>query len=343
MPQSADTTLTPREAFARFQEAVLEGTTEDLPGLAADVVVEWPFNPPGRPRRIQGRDAFRALARRGQEALPLRFEEFRNVVIHEVGAEPDSIVVEYDLAATNTATGHNAAASFALILSVHDGQITHLREYQNVLAMAEALGHLPALLDSLGRPTAAHSVPHEKPTRDQVLPAGNQVLPAGNQVPPADHGPRAVFARYQNAVLQNSAGRMAVADLFAVDGVMEFPFTALGMPERVEGREAIRAWLRPNLGVGFRFEEYRNVVIHDTANPEVITVEHDIAGSILATGQPHQISYLYVIHVREGEIVLLRDYADLVDVMAALGGPSALAARVAGQAPNGKPTADLSP
>jgi ketosteroid isomerase-like protein len=34
------------------------------------------------------------------------------------------------------------------VLRVRDGQILHWREYQNVLAIAHALGQLPALLAS---------------------------------------------------------------------------------------------------------------------------------------------------------------------------------------------------
>lgn len=131
-------------------------------------------------------------------------------------------------------------------------------------------------------------------------------------------GPRAVFARYQQAVLANSADQMA--EVFAPDGVTEFPFRLPGIPPKVEGREGIRAWLAPAVGAAFRFEEYRDVVVHDTTDPEVIVVEHSIAGTTAANGQPAQISYVYVLQARDGEIVLLRDYANLVEGMRAAEG-----------------------
>jgi ketosteroid isomerase-like protein len=56
------------------------------------------------------------------------------------------IVVEYELAGTVTTTGRRAAAPFIGVLRVRDGKTVHWREYQNILAIADALGQLPALL-----------------------------------------------------------------------------------------------------------------------------------------------------------------------------------------------------
>jgi ketosteroid isomerase-like protein len=157
-------TLTPREAFIRWQHAVLSGFSEsrsDTNGtvsttstvstagrtayaddLADDLVVEWPFNPPGRPRRVEGRAAFEAIAGPGRAALPVRFEEFRDVVIHET-ADPEVIIAEYVLTGTVLTTGRQASAAFVTVLRVRDGKVVHVREYQDVAAMAAALGGPP--------------------------------------------------------------------------------------------------------------------------------------------------------------------------------------------------------
>jgi ketosteroid isomerase-like protein len=58
--------------------------------------------------------------------------------------------LEYGLAGTVTATGHRAAAPFIGVRRVRDGQITGWREYQDAIAIAHALGQLPALLASAG-------------------------------------------------------------------------------------------------------------------------------------------------------------------------------------------------
>jgi len=136
----------PREVFERMQQQWLGHTTDlgdDL--LAEDVVIEAPFAPPGRPRRFEGREEFLAFAEPERAAFPGRFEEVRNVVIHET-TDPEVIVVEYELAGTVTTTGRRAAAPFIGVLRVRDGKTVHWREYQNILAIADALGQLPALL-----------------------------------------------------------------------------------------------------------------------------------------------------------------------------------------------------
>jgi ketosteroid isomerase-like protein len=145
----------PREVFERMQQQWLGAATglgEDL--LAEDVVIEVPFAPPGRPRRFEGREQFLAFAEPERAAFPGRFEEVRNVVVHET-ADPEVIVVEYELAGTVTTTGRRAAAPFIGVLRVRDGKTVHWREYQNVLAIAEATGRLPDLLAAAASPHQA--------------------------------------------------------------------------------------------------------------------------------------------------------------------------------------------
>jgi len=74
--------------------------------------------------------------------MPVRVDEVRNVVVHET-ADPEVIVVEYEIAGTATTTGRQAAAAFIGVLRARGGKVAHWREYQNTLAIAEALGRLP--------------------------------------------------------------------------------------------------------------------------------------------------------------------------------------------------------
>ena len=131
--------MTPREVFDRMRERWLahEATFDDE-SLAADVVLEMPFAAPGRPARIEGRSRVLAFIRAGRAALPFRFDDCRTLAVHET-ADPATIVVEYELAATMTATGVSAAATFIGVLTVHEGRISCWREYQNPLAIAWAL------------------------------------------------------------------------------------------------------------------------------------------------------------------------------------------------------------
>ena len=154
----------PREVFARMQrqwvgDAADMEHIDDL--LADDVVVESPFAPPGRPRRFEGRTEFLAFAQAGRASMPpVRFEHCREIAVHDT-ADPEVIVVEYELGGVVTATNHRAVAPFIGVLRVRNGRIQHWREYQNVLAIAHALGQLPALLASMdtGGPGSAPPAP----------------------------------------------------------------------------------------------------------------------------------------------------------------------------------------
>jgi ketosteroid isomerase-like protein len=131
--------MTPREVFERMRARwIANETAFDDDSLAEGVVLEMPFAAPGRPARIEGRAAVLAFVRAGQASLPFRFDDCRPRAVHET-ADPATIVVEYELAATVTATGMSAAAPFIGVLTVHEGRITRWREYQNPLAVAWAL------------------------------------------------------------------------------------------------------------------------------------------------------------------------------------------------------------
>ncbi|MGH2884270.1 MAG: YybH family protein, partial [Solirubrobacteraceae bacterium] len=78
---------------------------------------------------------------------------------------------------------------------------------------------------------------------------------------PVAAAPREVLARYHRAMYDANAD--ALADLYAVDAVHEFPLLFPGMPTRMVGREQIRetyrtAWAATNASV----KEIRNVVVH---------------------------------------------------------------------------------
>jgi ketosteroid isomerase-like protein len=130
---------TPREIFALLSRDWLSNANvptfpRDL--LADDVVVEMPLAPPGWPSRIEGRQQFVALAEAGREAMPIRFEDCRNVVIHDT-ADSEGMVVEYELVGTLTTTSMQASAPVIAVFRVQDGRIAHWREYHNIAAMVQ--------------------------------------------------------------------------------------------------------------------------------------------------------------------------------------------------------------
>ncbi|TMQ91467.1 nuclear transport factor 2 family protein [Actinomadura soli] len=116
--------------------------------------------------------------------------------------------------------------------------------------------------------------------------------------------PRAVFQRLIDGVTARRPD--ALPRLYAEDAVVVHP---LARPaSRLEGREALRehfARLR-NLPVEMTA---RNIVVHQTADPEVIVAEFEYEGRNTETGEAFVVPNIFVLRVRDGRIVESRDYA----------------------------------
>ncbi len=137
-------------------------------------------------------------------------------------------------------------------------------------------------------------------------------------IPSAALGPRAILDHYRQAMLHKSADELA--DLYAIDAVHEFPFLFPGMPARHQGREEIRAGYR----AAWRTSPARpgridEIAVHESTDPEVITVEQVVTGTVTTTGAPFRLPGLLVMRVRDGEIVHVRDYMDGLAVAHAMG------------------------
>jgi len=129
---------------------------------------------------------------------------------------------------------------------------------------------------------------------------------------------REVVERVLRAGLAQDAD--AFAGLIAPDGHIEWPYLPAGVPSRVEGREPIREFLRARAAGLVRFDEYRNTVIHETTDPEVVIVEYDVHGIVVATGAPLHQRIIAVIRVRDGLVVSYRDYLNPLVLAEALAG-----------------------
>jgi ketosteroid isomerase-like protein len=119
----------------------------------------------------------------------------------------------------------------------------------------------------------------------------------------------------------------ALADLYAVDAVHEFPLFAPGRPPRYLGREEIRA----GYGAAWaatpaRVDEIRNVVVHETADPDLIVAEQEIAATMTTTGRAFTLGCCLVMRSRNGLLVHVRDYMDALGAAVALDRLPALAA-----------------
>ncbi len=113
-----------------------------------------------------------------------------------------------------------------------------------------------------------------------------------------------IVTRFHDAMLHKSADELA--DLYAEDGLHEFPFG--GLPP-YEGREEIRAGYRASWGATpAEVQEVRRLALHRTEDPEVVVVEQDT--HVTVGGRPIRVPGLLVLRIRNGKIVHTRDYMD---------------------------------
>ncbi|EPD93359.1 nuclear transport factor 2 family protein [Streptomyces albus] len=99
----------------------------------------------------------------------------------------------------------------------------------------------------------------------------------------------------------------AWVDLWAEDGVMEFPFAHGDWPRRLEGKQAVAAYMR-HYPDHIDLHDFPEVVIHQTSEPETIVVEMRGVGRLVADDSPFDMRYVGVVTVHDGRITSYRDY-----------------------------------
>jgi len=128
-------------------------------------------------------------------------------------------------------------------------------------------------------------------------------------MPAATRSSRETAEQLLRAAVSGTPGDMA--DCYAPEVVIEMPFAVDALyPSRIE---TTREELRTRFQAGAASRQYKgltNVVIHETADPEVIITEYELHGEMTATGEPISARFAMVITVRDGHIVHSRDYSD---------------------------------
>ena len=121
--------------------------------------------------------------------------------------------------------------------------------------------------------------------------------------------PADVLARRRHLTLNGDAD--GLADLFAPDAVIESPFAGhSGRPARLEGREAIREYSRRVMASPLRLDDYDVAELYQTQDPEVVIVEMRAKGTVTTTGRSFTTTSIQILRIREGHIVLFRDFAN---------------------------------
>lgn len=119
--------------------------------------------------------------------------------------------------------------------------------------------------------------------------------------------PREVFLALVNGIADGNPD--GLPELYAEQTDVTHPFDPLHAAP-IRGREDIRK------GMGQRLAARRvprrrvgNVTIHETTDPEVIVAEFEYQGTTDA-GEPYALPAVFVMRVRDGQIVSSRDYHD---------------------------------
>ncbi|MER6571354.1 nuclear transport factor 2 family protein [Streptomyces sp. NPDC001093] len=127
---------TPREVLARYYQAMLDKSADDLADLyAVDAVHEFPFTSPGFPPRFEGREAVRAGYRAAWGAGPARVEKIERIAAYET-ADPGVLIAEHVV--LGAVGGTSFSVPGLLVLHVRDGLLTRVRDYMDGAAVAGA-------------------------------------------------------------------------------------------------------------------------------------------------------------------------------------------------------------
>ena len=108
-------------------------------------------------------------------------------------------------------------------------------------------------------------------------------------------------------------------DMFAVDGVLEYPYAPPGLNTPIAGRDAIIAnfqRIRPVL----RIDAVTDVFEIEVSDPDTIVLEFSGRGEGLITKEAYDQRYISVIRMRNGNIVHYKDYWNPIALLQAIKG-----------------------
>jgi ketosteroid isomerase-like protein len=129
-------------------------------------------------------------------------------------------------------------------------------------------------------------------------------------------GPIEIYRLMQEAVMREEGATLLPAELLAEDVVVETPFSPPGM-RRFEGRDAWLEFYRSR-PLPIRFEEFRELSIRETDDPEVLVVEYELVGTVTTTGVAASATFIAVLRVGDGRIEHWREYQDVLAISRAL-------------------------
>ncbi len=127
------------QVLERIRAAAIAQSAAEMEQLyAVNAVHEFPFTTPAAPARLVGRDAIMEFIVASWEG-PLRYERYQTVAAYPTN-DPGTVVVQQDVYGTSSATGPFILPNL-VILTVASREIRHLRDFVNLVAAFEAMGH----------------------------------------------------------------------------------------------------------------------------------------------------------------------------------------------------------
>lgn len=120
--------------------------------VADDVVMEFPYSPPGFPTRLNGR----AAIARHLEGLGdiIAFDRMGEPTVHP-SSDPDVVIIEFEGFGRGVATGEPYDQSYVSVIRTRGGRIVRYRDYWNPLVVLRATKGA-ALIDALVAGDAGH-------------------------------------------------------------------------------------------------------------------------------------------------------------------------------------------
>lgn len=130
-------TITAGEVFAQATEAISKGDVDGwLAHCRDDVVVEFPYAPPGRPTRVAGKAAVGDYLR--EVPAQIEFEQITSMHIHQT-VDSETAIIEWSAQGRIKSTGAPYEMTYVVVLTLVEGLIAVYRDYWNPLTVLEAL------------------------------------------------------------------------------------------------------------------------------------------------------------------------------------------------------------
>jgi ketosteroid isomerase-like protein len=104
-----------------------------------------------------------------------------------------------------------------------------------------------------------------------------------------------------------SSGRIPEwVELFADEGVLEFPYGPEGFPKAVTGKAELFDYMQ-NFPKHFKVQ-FTDLVFHETVDPSLVIAEFSSVGTALTTGRPYNQTYISVVETVDGKITRYVDF-----------------------------------